>query len=195
MEFLKEIFADQALSYEQLAAAVAEDNGIELINLREGRYVEADKYSRLEQQKEELQKELKDTQEKLTADCDALKAKMQADMTAAADAKAERTRKEQALQPVLEQMKVRSLEAASAVIDWDKVILEGDEVKVFDRVSFARQYPYLVEIETNRDEGTGHQKGNSAGSLSWSDKYIAASSLADRVAVKQAAAAGGIFLN
>lgn len=64
-EFIKGLFGTnedgtpRALTADQLEAAIAENKDISIVNLKEGGYISADKYSRIEAERNSLQEQLK----------------------------------------------------------------------------------------------------------------------------------------
>lgn len=80
MEFLKSIFADKALTYDELAAALKDNKEIKLANLASGQYVDKEKFDRAETQANDLQAQLKqrdtDIEELKKVDAKGLQAKI-----------------------------------------------------------------------------------------------------------------------
>lgn len=65
MDFLKEVFGNEALTYDQLAEKLKGSTAIKLGNLAGGAYVGMDKYKALETKAEGLEKQLGDANTKL----------------------------------------------------------------------------------------------------------------------------------
>jgi len=80
MEFLKPVFADKALTYDELAAALKDNKEIKLANLASGQYVDKEKFDRAETQANDLQAQLKqrdtDIEELKKVDAKGLQAKI-----------------------------------------------------------------------------------------------------------------------
>lgn len=58
LEFLKAIFGDKSLSYDELSAALDRSKGIKLANHADGKYVDKEKYSALEARNKTLSEQL-----------------------------------------------------------------------------------------------------------------------------------------
>ena len=62
LDFLKNVFDDQALTFEDFKNAVNKDESIKIANLADGGYVSKDKYSNLENNVSEYQKKIESLQ-------------------------------------------------------------------------------------------------------------------------------------
>lgn len=58
MEFLKAIFGDKSLTYDELSAALANSKDVKLANLAEGKHVDKEKYTALEARNKTLSEQL-----------------------------------------------------------------------------------------------------------------------------------------
>jgi len=139
MEFLKEQFGDKALSYDALKAAVdAAADKIKIANLKDGGYVDKDKFTAKETElsviKEQISnanKQIEDfkkldvegikaASEKYKADYEAAVAKSQADMS--------KLMFDFALDKALVAAKAKNPKAVKALLDVEKLKLDGENI-------------------------------------------------------------------
>jgi len=137
MEFLKALFGDKALTFDELKALVeAAADKIKIANLKDGGYVDKDKFTAKEAEltltKEQItnaNKQIEDfkkldvegikaASEKYKSDYEAAVAKSQADMS--------KLKFDFALDKALVTAKARNPKAVKALLDVDKLKLDGD---------------------------------------------------------------------
>lgn len=142
MEFLKKVFGDKALTYEELKAALEQDKEIKLANLASGQYVDKEKFDRAEAKATGLQAQLDEAGKTIKGlkelDADGLKKsvkdwedKYKAD-TKALEEKLARQAIDSKIDLALTGAKARNLTAARAVLNemgaLDGVKLDGDQL-------------------------------------------------------------------
>ena len=175
MEFLKALFADKALTWDEFSAAIEDHNKtaksdaekIKVANLAEGGYVDKHKF------------DAKDTELKTANDTiSALKAeakKYEGVDVAGLQKQIEETettykgkiaelRKEAAIDMALVQARARNPKAARALLDDSKIMLNADgSISGLDVEAIKKTDPYMFEVEKKTDEGPGHEGGNGGG--------------------------------
>lgn len=160
MEFLRELFGDKALTYDQLKAAVdAAADKIKIANLKDGGYVDKDKYTAKETElsviKEQVataNKQIEDfkkldvegikaASEKYKADYEAAVAKSQADMG--------KLMFDFALDKALATAKAKNPKAVKALLDVEKLKLDGDTIiglkEQLDPITTSDAYLFDIE--------------------------------------------------
>ncbi|WP_249282542.1 phage scaffolding protein [Ligaoa zhengdingensis] len=160
MEFLKSVFGDRALTYAELEAELKNNKEIKLGNLASGQYVDKGKYEALETRANGLQTQLdgankaigefkkldvegikkaaKDWEAKYTTETQALNAKL------------EQQKKDSRIDLALVEAKAKNVKAARALLDVDKVSLDGDNlIGLKDQLeAVAKANPFLFGEET-----------------------------------------------
>ncbi|MEA5060670.1 MAG: phage scaffolding protein [Candidatus Pelethousia sp.] len=167
MEFLKALFGDKPLTYDEFVAAVGAAKDIKLVNLSSGQYVDKGK---LDDKENELKtandtiKALQDTVKKFDGvDVDALKNAATATETKY-KGQLDQLRRDSAIQLALVQAKARNPKAARALLDDSKIALNADgTLSGLDVEALKKSDPYLFEIEKKQDEGSGHEGGGDPG--------------------------------
>ena len=160
MEFLRELFGDKALTFDQLKAAVdAAADKIKLVNLKDGGYVDKDKFTAKETElsviKEQVataNKQIEDfkkldvegikaASEKYKADYEAAVAKSQADLG--------KLMFDFALDKALATAKAKNPKAVKALLDVEKLKLDGDTIiglkEQLDPITTSDAYLFDIE--------------------------------------------------
>ncbi len=167
MEFLKQLFGDKALTYEELAGLLKDNKDIKLANLAEGKYVDKEK---LDTKIKELETAnttitgLKDTVkkfdgvdvQKLQNELAAMETKYKTDVS--------NIKRDSALDMAIIQAKGRNPKAIKALLDMEKISVKDDgTLDGLDLEALKKTDTYLFDIETQKIEGTGFTKGASVG--------------------------------
>lgn len=160
MEFLKGLFGDKALTYEELKTAIeAAADKIKLANLKDGGYVDKDKFTTKETENAALKEQLsnankqiesfksldvegiKAAAEKYKADYEAAQVKHQADIA--------KIQFDVALDRALGSAKAKNRRAVTALLDVNALKLVGDDLiglkEQLEKVT--AEAPYLFDIE------------------------------------------------
>lgn len=159
MEFLKSIFGDKALTYAELEAALKDNKDVKLGNLASGQYVDKGKYEALETRANGLQAQLDDANKAISEfkklDVEGIK-KAAKDWetkytteTQALNAKLEQQKKDSRIDLALVEAKAKNVKAARALLDVDKVSLDGDNlIGLKEQLeAVAKANPYLFGDE------------------------------------------------
>lgn len=167
MEFLKAIFGDAALTYDQLAEKLAGSKEVKLANLADGAYVSKEKFAAEAQKVEAANKTIQQLQEtvkkfdgvdaeKLKGDFEALQEKYNADTA--------RLALDKALDIALLSSKARDVKAVRALLDGDKIKFDGDKLTGLDDQleALKKSHDYMFESEkpvlvSRVDSGKGHE--------------------------------------
>ncbi|MBW8383964.1 MAG: phage scaffolding protein [Youngiibacter sp.] len=165
MEFLKALFADKALTFDELKTAVeAASDKYKIINLKDGGYVDKDKFTTKETEISTLKDQLKTANDQIAGfkgmDIDGIKAaadKYKSDYEAA-EAKhksdLEKLTFDFALDKALTGAKAKNAKAVKALIDVNALKLNGDEIaglkEQLEKVT--TEAPYLFDIEETDPE-------------------------------------------
>ena len=164
MEFLKSIFGDKALTYEELQTALKDNKEVKLVNLVDGKYVDKDK---LDTKITELAtanttiQTLRDTVkkfdgvdvEKLKQDVTNWEQKYNSDIS--------NIKKDSAIEMAIMQAKGRNPKAIKALLDLDKISLKEDgTIEGLDLESLKETDSYLFDVETKSNLGTGFNQGS-----------------------------------
>ncbi len=152
MEFLKAFFGDAALTYDQLAEKLAGSKEVKLANLADGAYVSKEKFAAEAQKVEAANETIRQLQEtvkkfdgvdaeKLKGDFEALQEKYNADTA--------RLALDKALDIALLSSKARDVKAVRALLDGDKIKLDGDKLTGLDEQleSLKKSHDYMFEAE------------------------------------------------
>lgn len=107
MEYIKKLFGEKAMTYDEFATAVHGCKELKLANLAEGQYVDRSKYAQVESQLSDL------------------KAKHEAD-TKAFGEQLGAQKKNACLELALTKAQAKNLTAAKALLKLDEIKLEGD---------------------------------------------------------------------
>ena len=160
MDFLKALFGDSALTYDQLASAIQEHNGkaenkdkqIKIGNIGDGGYVSSDKFKAKEAELTSANTTIKNLQGEIKkwdgVDVDKLK-------TAAADWETKynqdtaKIRTASAVEIALMKAKAKNPKAARALLDESKIKLDGDKVLGLDDQleALKKSDAYLFDAE------------------------------------------------
>lgn len=165
MDFLKELFGDKALTFEELKAAVeAASDKIKVANLKDGGYVDKDKFTAKETEltliKEQIAAANKQIDDFKKLDVEAIKAtadKYKADYEAA---EAKRIQDLEALQfsfaleKGLTSAKAKNVKAVKALLDLDKLKIKDGEIEGLKEQldAVVTDAPYLFDIEPDEDD-------------------------------------------
>lgn len=157
MEFLKDLFGGQALSYEQLAAA-AKDKGLAVVDASGGAYAPRSELENLSAQVDMLTRQLGEANEKLEGFDPEWKTKAEA-ARKELDARAF----DFALEKALGQAKAKNITAVKALLDREKLSFSGNEVIGLEPQIRALQgqedAAFLFEQDTPVKTGMSHQGG------------------------------------
>ena len=160
MDFLKALFGDSALTYDQLASAIQTHNGkaenkdkqIKIGNIGDGGYVSSDKFKAKEAELASANTTIKNLQGEIKkwdgVDVDKLK-------TAAADWETKynqdtaKIRTDSAVEIALMKAKAKNPKAARALLDESKIKLDGDKVLGLDDQleALKKSDAYLFDAE------------------------------------------------
>ena len=176
MEFLKELFGDQPLTYDQLAEKVTK-HGMKLADLSTGRYVGKDKYDALSAEKNSLNQRLTEANTKLEGYDPDWKTKAQ-QAQSQADAEVAKIKRSYLLRDQTANIKFSSESARKAFLsDLEAMNLPVQEDKVLGLEDFIQQYresdpgAFLSEEKPPKisgptpgpaKEGTGKEQANAA---------------------------------
>lgn len=148
MEFLKELFADKALTYDQLSQAV-KDKGFDVVNAADGAYVPKATYDTLSGQLSEANKKLEGYDPEWKSKAEAAQAKLDAE------------RLDDAITRGITGAKAKNAKAVLALIDKDKLKYAGGEVIGLDKqlaeLKKGEDTAFLFEQETAQKTGMSHQ--------------------------------------
>ena len=170
MDFLKALFGDSALTYDQLASAIQEHNGkaenkdkqIKIGNIGDGGYVSSDKFKAKEAELTSANTTIKNLQGEIKkwdgVDVDKLK-------TAAADWETKynqdtaKIRTDSAVEIALMKAKAKNPKAARALLDESKIKLDGDKVLGLDdqleALKKSEAYLFDAEAPAEADSAAG----------------------------------------
>lgn len=165
-EFLKKLFGEKPMTYEEFETAykAQEKDGVKLVNLADGGYVDKQKFDAKDEEAKTHKKNLESLQETVKkfdgVDVDKLK-------TAATDAQKKfdedlaAVRRDSAVDLLLVQAGARNVKAAKALLDLSKAKLKDDgSIDGVDIEGLKKSDPYLFTVETNKDTGDGHDGGD-----------------------------------
>lgn len=159
MEFLKTVFGDKALTFDQFQNALKDSKDVKLANLASGEYVGKGKYTEMETEKssyktqleevnkqlenlkataganDDLKKQIEQWQDKYKTDTEKLQADLQA------------TRLNSALDVALMTAKVRNVKLAKAGLDMSQIKLDGEKLLGIDGQieALKKSDPYLFD--------------------------------------------------
>ena len=138
MEFLKTVFADKALTYAELEAALKDSKEIKLANLASGQYVDKDKFTSAETKANDLQTQLNTANTTIKGfkdlDVEGLKTgvatweKKYKDDTAALNQKLQAQTLNSKIDLALLGAKAKNTKAVRALLDAESIKLDGDNV-------------------------------------------------------------------
>lgn len=167
-EFLKKLFGDKAVTYEEFETAYkaqeSAKDGIKVVNLAAGGYVDKEKFERRDEDAKAAEKNLKTLQEtvKKFDGVDVEKLKTAADDAQKKyDADLAKARLDSAVDLLLVQSGARNVKAAKALLDMSKAKLKDDgSVDGVDIEGLKKSDTYLFTVTTQKDAGAGHDGGN-----------------------------------
>ena len=154
MDFLKELFGDQALTFDQLSQA-AKDKGFEVVNAAGGAYVPKATFDTVNGQLGEANAKLEgyDPEWKTKAE----QARQQL----------ETERMNSAIEAGVKAAKAKNAKAVIALLDRDKLKYAGGEVIGLDKqladLQKGEETAFLFEQEPARKTGISHQNGTEVG--------------------------------
>lgn len=161
MDFLKELFGDKALTFEELKTAVeAVSDKIKVANLKDGGYVDKDKYTAKETElalvKDQIANANKQIEDFKKLDVDGIKAaaeKYKAEYEAAQlkyQADIEKMQFDYAVEKALGEAKAKNIKAVRALLDLGSLKLVGEDlVGLKDQIDkVSAEAPYLFDAES-----------------------------------------------
>lgn len=172
MDFLKELFGDKALTFEELKTAVeAASDKIKVANLKDGGYVDKDKYSAKETELTQIKEQItaankqiddfkkldvegiKAAADKYKSDYEAAQTKYQADI--------EKMKLDHAIERELRNVKAKNVKAVKALLDLGKVKLDGESLLgLTEQLETTKtDAPYLFDEVVDPKSGTGAGTG------------------------------------
>lgn len=164
MEFLKSIFGDKALTYEELQTALKDNKEVKLVNLADGQYVDKKKLdtkitelatanTTIQTLQETVKKFDGVDVEKLKQDVTNWEQKYNSDIS--------NIKKDSAIEMAIMQAKGRNPKAIKALLDLDKISLKEDgTIEGLDLESLKETDSYLFDVETKSNLGTGFNHGS-----------------------------------
>lgn len=167
MEFLKSIFGDKALTYEELQTALKDNKEVKLVNLADGQYVDKKKLdtkitelatanTTIQTLQETVKKFDGVDVEKLKQDVTNWEQKYNSDIS--------NIKKDSAIEMAIMQAKGRNPKAIKALLDLDKISLKEDgTIEGLDLESLKETDSYLFDVETKSNIGTGFNPGEGNG--------------------------------
>lgn len=176
MDFLKTLFGDKALTFEELKAAIEANDKIKIANLKDGGYVAKDKFDTETAKAKKAQEDLDAANvaiEKFKGmDVEAIKAaaeKYKTDFEAAQithRADMEKLQFSFALDNALKTAKAKNTKAVKALLSIEGLKLDGETIiGLKDQLAkVVTEAPYLFDIEETESEGAAVQivKGGGA---------------------------------
>ena len=138
MDYLKEIFGEDALTYDEFTEKVKKSDKVKLANLKDGRYVDKNKFEAKEKEVETLQEQLETANKQIEdfkeMDIDAIKqaaedykAKYETEK-ANAQKELEKLQFEHAIEKALTGAKAKNAKAVRALLDLDGLKLNNGEI-------------------------------------------------------------------
>lgn len=167
MDFLKELFGDKAMTFDELKAAVEANGKMKIINLKDGGYVDKDKFTAKEAEATALKEQItnankqiddfkkldvegiKAAADKYKSDYEAAQTKYQADI--------EKMKLDYAIERELRNAKAKNVKAVKALLDLDKVKLDGESLLgLTEQLETTKtDAPYLFDEAADPKSGTG----------------------------------------
>lgn len=171
MDFLKELFGDKAMTFDELKAAVEANGKMKIINLKDGGYVDKDKFTAKEAEATALKEQItnankqiddfkkldvegiKAAADKYKSDYEAAQSKYQADI--------EKMKLDYAIERELRNAKAKNVKAVKALLDLDKVKLDGESLLgLTEQLETTKtDAPYLFDEADDPKPGTGAGTG------------------------------------
>lgn len=171
MEFLKALFADKTLTWDEFVKAIEDHNKaakteadkIKIANLASGAYVDRQKFdakdTELKTANDTITTLQADAKKYAGVDVDGLKNQI-TETENTYKTKIAELRRDTAVDMALVQARARNPKAARALLDISKVKVHDDgTVEGIDVEALKKTDPYLFEIEQKKDEGSGHAGG------------------------------------
>ena len=167
MDFLKSIFGDQALTYDQLAEKLKDNKDIKIANLASGQYVDK---AKLDSKINELNaanqtiKDLQDTVKKFDGvDVEKLKKDL-ADWEQKYNSDIGKLKLDYALETALIASKAKNTKAVKALLKLENIKLDGDKLLgLEDQLeNLKKEADYLFDIEKSSDGDDGDDGGDSS---------------------------------
>ncbi|HWQ76562.1 MAG TPA: phage scaffolding protein [Syntrophomonas sp.] len=180
MDFLKDIFADKALTYAELEAALKDNKDIKLGNLATGQYVDKAKLDGKIGELNTANQTIKDLQEAVKkfdgVDVEKLK-KDAADWETKYNADIGKMKLDSALEMALVAGKAKNSKAVKALLDMDAIKLDGDKLLGLDdqltKLKTDSAYLFEADKSTTTTVDSGGDHGDPLGSGD-AEKFIAA---------------------
>lgn len=170
-DFLKKLFGDKAVTFEEFETAYkaqeSAKDGVKLVNLTAGGYVDKEKFDRRDEEAKTADKNLKTLQETVKkfdgVDIDKLKTAAE-DAQKKFDADLAVARRDSAIDLLLVQAGARNVKAAKALLDLSKATLKADgSLDGVDIEGLKKSDSYLFTVETQKNIGAGHDGGKPGG--------------------------------
>lgn len=174
VEFLKTLFGDKALTFDEFAKAVGDSKDIKLANLADGKYVDKQKLDDKVGELDTANKTIADLQDAVKkfdgVDVDALN-KQIGDLKEKYDKDTSALKLNSALDMALVSAKAKNPKLAKAALDMSVIKLDGDKLLGFEEqiARIKESDGYLFETEDGNqnnnsgsyaDSGAGHSSGN-----------------------------------
>ena len=157
VEFLKALFSDKALTFDEFAKAVAESNDIKLANLADGKYVDKQKLDDKAGELETANKTIADLQDAVKkfdgVDVEALNRQI-GDLKEKYDKDTSALKLNSALDMALVSAKAKNPKLAKAALDLSLIKLDGDKLLGFDEqiAKIKESDGYLFDdVSANQD--------------------------------------------
>lgn len=161
MDFLKDLFGDQALTYDQLSQAV-KDKGFEVVNAAGGAYVPKATFDTVNSQLTEANTKLEGYDPEWKTKAEQARQQLEAE------------RMEDAIRNAVKSAKARNVAAVVALLDRDKLKYAAGEVigleKQLADMKKDEATAFLFEQEQSRKTGMTHQNGTEVGSGSTAER-------------------------
>jgi hypothetical protein len=181
MEFLKTVFGDKPMTYAELEAALKDNKNIKLANLAGGQYVDKDKLDTKISELAAANETIKNLQETVKKFDGVDVQKLKEDLAAAQvkyDADLSKARLESALEIALVTEKGKNTKAIKALLDIEKIKLDGDKLLGLDSQleALKKSDAYLFEDEEKKetkvkvDSGQKHDKEPDSGGPTLADE-------------------------
>lgn len=167
MEYLKEVFGSEALTFEQLKEKLKDNKGVKLANLADGNYVDKAKLDGKVQELEKANQTIKDLQETVKkfdgVDVEGLRKSVK-DWESKYNADIADLRKQNAVDMAIIAAKGKNTRAIKALLDLEKVTVKADgSLEGLDLEGLKKSDPYLFTMEETKPAGNGGGAGGGTG--------------------------------
>lgn len=160
MEALKSLFGEGALTFEQFSEQLSKANGIKLVNLKDGGYIDKDKFNSLEVERNELKTQLEEANAKLEGYDPQWKTKAE-EMRQEMEKKVQAVQYEYALKTAIEQAGARNPAVLAGALNQEALkYVDGKIVGLDEQLRALKESdPYLFTPEKHVSSGMSHQGG------------------------------------